>query len=148
MAIERIYKQPASNPKLFDKTIQNLQDALGGLSWLNHVFGRCERLAKVVNGQRLYSPNVYRGRDEYILLTPDNTDLGNYCFFVCYYRVNIGVYTLFGKRDFFQEYINTICPLSFRYFHRTIDEVFDLIGVRINVYDNSIDRISEVVINE
>ena len=82
MAIERIYKQPASNPKWFDKTIQNLQDALGGLSWLSHVFGRCERLAKVVNGQRRYTPNVYRGRDEYILLTPDNTDLGNYCFFV------------------------------------------------------------------
>lgn len=29
-----------------------------------------------------------------------------------------------------------------------IDEVFDLIGVRINVYDNSIDRISEVVKDE
>ena len=29
-----------------------------------------------------------------------------------------------------------------------IDEVFDLIGIRLNVYDNSIDRISEVVINE
>lgn len=82
MAIERIYKQPESNPKLFDKTIQNLQDALGGLSWLNHIFGRCERLVKVVDGQRRYTPNVYCGRDEYILLTPDNTDLGNYCFFV------------------------------------------------------------------
>lgn len=29
-----------------------------------------------------------------------------------------------------------------------IDEVFDLIGVRLNIYDNSIDRISEVVIDE
>ena len=29
-----------------------------------------------------------------------------------------------------------------------IDEVFDMIGVRINVYDNSIDRISEVVKDE
>ena len=29
-----------------------------------------------------------------------------------------------------------------------IDEVFDLIGVRINIYDNSIDRISEVVKDE
>ena len=29
-----------------------------------------------------------------------------------------------------------------------IDEVFDLIGVRINVYDDSIDRISEVVKDE
>lgn len=82
MAIARIYKQPATSPKLFDKVIQDLQDALGGLTWMNHVFGRCERLAKMVNGQRYYTPNVYKERDEYILLTPDNTALGNYCFFV------------------------------------------------------------------
>ena len=81
MAIARIYKMPTS-PKLFDKAIQDLQDALGGLSWLNHIFGRVERLVKVVDGRRLYTPNVYQGRDEYILLTPDNTWLGNYSFFV------------------------------------------------------------------
>ena len=81
MAIERVYKQQVS-PKLFDRIIQNLQDGLAGLSWLDHIFGRCERLVKEVEGHRYFTPNVYMGGEEYELLTPDNTDLGNYCFFV------------------------------------------------------------------
>ena len=81
MAIERIYKQP-TRAYLFDRVIQGLQDALGGLSWLNHIFGRSERLVKMKDGMRRYTPNVYYGKGEYILLTPDNKALGNYCFFV------------------------------------------------------------------
>lgn len=81
MAIARIYKQP-TRPYLFDKIIQDLQDALGGLAWLNHVFGRCERLVKMQNGVRQYTPNVYVGRNQYYSLLPDNRTLGNYCFFV------------------------------------------------------------------
>ena len=81
MAVARIYKQP-TRPYLFDKIIQNLQDELGGLSWLDHIFGRAERLVKMKNGARYYTPNVYRGKDDYIQLLPDNMELGNYCFFV------------------------------------------------------------------
>ena len=81
MAIERIYKQP-TRAYLFDKPIQNLQDALGTLSWLNHIFGRSERLVQIQDGRKVYTPNVYRGKNEYISLLPDNTALGNYCFFV------------------------------------------------------------------
>ena len=81
MAIERIYKQTES-AKLFDKVIGCLQDGLGELSWLNHIFGRAERLCKVFEGKRIYTPAVYLGRGEYEPLTPDNTGLGNYCFFV------------------------------------------------------------------
>ena len=82
MAIERLYLQP-TEPKLFDKPIQDIQKSIAKkLLFMNHVFGRCERLTKEVNGKRILSPNVYAGKDEYILLTPDNTDLGNYCFFV------------------------------------------------------------------
>lgn len=81
MAVARIYKQP-TRPYLFDKIIQNLQDELGGLSWLDHIFGRAERLVKIKNGARYYTPNVYRGKDDYIQLLPDNVELGNYCFFV------------------------------------------------------------------
>ena len=81
MAIERIYKQP-TRAYLFDRVIQGLQDALGGLSWLDHIFGRAERLVKMKDGMRYYTPNVYYGKDEYIQLLPDNRDLGNYCFFV------------------------------------------------------------------
>ena len=58
MAIARIYKQP-DRPYLFDKVIQGLQDALGELTWLNHIFGRSERLVKMKDGIRHYTPNVY-----------------------------------------------------------------------------------------
>ena len=81
MAIETIYKLP-KQAYLFDHIIQNLQDALGSLSWLNHIFGRSERLVQLKDGVRKYSPNVYGGKDNYISLLPDNTYLGNYCFFV------------------------------------------------------------------
>ena len=81
MAIERIYKSPA-RPYLFDKPIQYLQDALGTLSWLHHIFGRSERLVQMQDGRKYFTPNVYRGKNEYISLLPDNTALGNYCFFV------------------------------------------------------------------
>lgn len=80
--IDRIYLQP-EEPRLFDRPIQDLQKSIARrLLFMDHVFGRCERLAKVIDGRTVYSPNVYKGKDEYILLTPDNTDLGNYSFFV------------------------------------------------------------------
>lgn len=83
MELERVFHQPASSPKLFDRPIQNLQDALAAnVPYLDHIFGRCERLVKEVNGRRVYSPNVYFGQNEYVLLTPDQRELGNYAFFV------------------------------------------------------------------
>lgn len=82
MAIKRLYLQP-SEPRLFDRPIQDMQRSIAKkLLFMNHVFGRSERLTKEVDGKRVTSPNVYAGKDEYILLTPDNTELGNYCFFV------------------------------------------------------------------
>lgn len=82
MVVDRIYLQP-EQPRLFDRPIQDMQKSLGRkLLFMNHVFGRCERLLKVVDGRRYYSPNIYKGNDEYELLTPDNAELGNYCFFV------------------------------------------------------------------
>lgn len=81
MAIERIYKQP-ERAYLFDRVIQGLQDALGDLTWLDHIFGRSERLVKMVEGRKYYTPNVYAHNGEYIPLVPDNTMLGNYSFFV------------------------------------------------------------------
>ena len=81
MAVDRIFKQPA-RAYLFDRVIQGLQDALGTLGWLDHIFGRAERLVKMKDGMRYYTPNVYLGRGEYLPLLPDNRKLGNYCFFV------------------------------------------------------------------
>lgn len=71
-----------ARPFLFDVVINQIQDHLASqLSWLTHCFGRCERLVKDINGRRVYTPNVYAGKNEYILLTPDSR-LGNYAFFV------------------------------------------------------------------
>ena len=81
MAIARVYKQP-TRPYLFDRVIQNVQDALSGLQWLDHIFGRSERLVRMREGKRYYTPNVYLKGDDYMSLLPDNTELGNYCFFV------------------------------------------------------------------
>ena len=68
--------------QLFDAVIGGIEAGLSEqLPWMTNVFGRCERLVKMVDGVRRYSPNWYKGGDEYMLLTPDQ-GLGNFCFFV------------------------------------------------------------------
>lgn len=70
------------NPQLFDKVIANIQMGLAAnLPWLDHSFGRAERLLKIINGKRYYSPNIYIGNNEYELIAPDS-GFGNYSFFV------------------------------------------------------------------
>ena len=69
-------------PHLFDKPIGNIQDGLAqNVSWLDHIFGRSERLIKEINGHRYYTPNWYVAKNDYLLLTPDQ-GFGNYAFFV------------------------------------------------------------------
>ena len=71
-----------TNPQMFDRVIQDLQQGLASeLPWLDHSFGRCERLVTIRNGQHYYTPNLYIGGGEYIPVTPDK-ELGNYSFFV------------------------------------------------------------------
>lgn len=80
MAIGKVVK--VSNPALFDRCICSLQDGLvKELPWLDHCFGRVERLVKETNGMKRYTPNIYLGKDEYLLLLPDQ-GLGNFCYFV------------------------------------------------------------------
>lgn len=62
-----------TTPYLFDKVIGEIQQALkNGLPWLQHSFGRAERLIKVIDGKRIYTPNVYKGNDQYEVLLPDD----------------------------------------------------------------------------
>lgn len=69
------------NAALFDKVIGYIQTGLASnLSWLNYAFGKAERLVKNYNGKRVYSPNLYVGKNEYELISPDS-GIGNYCFF-------------------------------------------------------------------
>jgi hypothetical protein len=71
-----------NNPKLFDKLFAVIQRRLADeLPWLDHAFGKAERLVKVIGGKRYYTPNVYVGSNEYEDITPDTTDIGNYSFF-------------------------------------------------------------------
>lgn len=70
------------NPVLIDSVIAEIQTQLGNnIEWLTNIFGRVERLAKVVNNKVLYSANVFTKNYDYKLIAPDS-DLGNFAFFV------------------------------------------------------------------
>lgn len=71
-----------TNPKLFDKVIAEIQQGLAdNFLWLNFVFGKAERLVKMINGRKYYTPNLYIGKNEYESIEPDS-GFGNYSFFV------------------------------------------------------------------
>lgn len=71
-----------SNPQLTDIVIAEVQKGLvDNLSWLNHAFGRAQKLVKQIETNKYYTPNVYAGGKNYIDVSPSN-DLGNYSFFV------------------------------------------------------------------
>ena len=43
------------NPELFDRVISDIQKGLAdNLPWLDHSFGRAERLVKSINGKKYY----------------------------------------------------------------------------------------------
>ena len=62
------------------------QVLVANLGWLDAAFGRCQRLAKKINGKQVITPNVYCGRwrghgpNDYIEVSPDSK-IGNFCFF-------------------------------------------------------------------
>lgn len=67
---------------LCDKVIAEINEQLAAhLPWLQHTYGRCERLVKTIDGKRYYTPNVYIGDDQYECLLPDDRR-GCYSFFV------------------------------------------------------------------
>lgn len=75
----KIYKK--SNPKLFDKAVSGIQDQLAeGLPWLDRVYGICETITDIKNGQKFVSANRYVGKGQYEQVMPCE-ELGNFCFF-------------------------------------------------------------------
>ena len=82
-----------AEPKLMDAVIQQMQVALGGgLTWLDHVFGKAERVEhniselkqyyqKHMHEEPFYTPAVYVGGGKYERIVPDMPDWGNYAFF-------------------------------------------------------------------
>lgn len=79
MAISRIPKK--ETPYLFDTLIEQIQDHIGNeIPWLDHIFGKAERLVKEINGRAYRLPYVHVGNGEYIGVAPDS-HLGNFVFF-------------------------------------------------------------------
>lgn len=77
--IERI--PTISNPDLLDKVIAEVQKGLAEkLPWLDHSFGKAQRLVKMIANKRFYTPNVYAGDNEYLEVSPD-ANIGNFSFF-------------------------------------------------------------------
>ena len=71
-----------ANPQLIDRVIAEVQKGLtDNLSWLNHAFGRSQKLVKIIQGKRIITPNVYAGGKDYIEVSPD-ANIGNFSFFV------------------------------------------------------------------
>lgn len=79
----RIDKTPIiADPELLDRIIGEMQVGLSqSIGWLDHVFGRAERLVSMSpERRRIYLPNVYVGGNEYMQIGPDS-NIGNFAFF-------------------------------------------------------------------
>lgn len=70
------------NPVLIDKVIGNIQLGLiDNIGWLDKAFGRAQRLVKIIEGKKYFTPNVYTGiGNDYQCVSPDS-NIGNFCFF-------------------------------------------------------------------
>lgn len=69
-----------SDAVLFDKAVADLQTQLGSISWLDHIFGICERNTRMIDGKRYNIATVYTGNNQYEQIEPCE-NLGNFCFF-------------------------------------------------------------------
>ena len=69
-----------SDAVLFDKAVADLQRELGKISWLDHIFGICERNTRIIDGTRCNIATVYTGGNQYEQIEPCSK-LGNFCFF-------------------------------------------------------------------
>jgi hypothetical protein len=88
--MKTVYRK--DQPHLFDVPIDEIQTALDNeCSWLNTIFGRCERLVKEINGNKYYTANWHKAGNDYIWIAPDE-GLGNFCFFVLDEPTNLEPY--------------------------------------------------------
>lgn len=69
-------------PVLIDRIISFLQDELiSGIGWLDHAFGKAQRLVTLRDQREYYYPGVYAGGNEYLNVLPGQ-GLGNRAFFI------------------------------------------------------------------
>lgn len=68
-------------PKLIDVALLEIQAALtDNVSWLNHAFGKAQRLTEVKEKRQVRFPAVYIGKEDYLKVFPDS-HIGNFSFF-------------------------------------------------------------------
>lgn len=80
MGIDRTPK--FEHPVLIDRILAHMQDKLAGnIAWLDHAFGRSQRLVTMRDKSEWQYPGVYIGGDEYLNVLPGQ-DLGNRSFFI------------------------------------------------------------------
>lgn len=69
------------NPVMIDRALAYIQDSLiSNIGWLNHAFGRAQKLVTKREHIQYYYPAVYIGDNEYINVLPGQ-ELGNRTFF-------------------------------------------------------------------
>lgn len=73
------------NPQLIDLVLGEVQNGLvKNLGWLDMAFGRAQKLVKIVDNKKYFTPNVYAGTpgkvNDYIPVSPDSK-IGNFSFF-------------------------------------------------------------------
>jgi|VirMetMinimDraft_7_1064189.scaffolds.fasta_scaffold08928_2 hypothetical protein len=70
-----------AEPKLIDLALLEIQTALTAkLPWLNHAFGKAQRLKEERDGRIVIYPGVYAGSEDYLEVFPDS-HIGNFSFF-------------------------------------------------------------------
>lgn len=71
-----------NNPVMVDRPISYLQDELiSKVGWLDHAFGRAQRLVTLRDQKEYYYPGVYIGNNEYLNVLPGQ-GIGNRTFFI------------------------------------------------------------------
>lgn len=69
------------NPVMIDRVLACIQDALiNNVWWLDHAFGRAQRLVTKKDGRDYYYPAVYIGKEDYLNVLPEQV-LGNRTYF-------------------------------------------------------------------
>jgi len=70
-----------ANPLMIDNAFAQIQTKLvAGLSWLDHAFGKAQRMKQTVNGSTFIYPAVYIGNQDYLNVFPD-AHIGSFTFF-------------------------------------------------------------------
>ena len=67
-------------PLFTDKVISQIQDSLLSLPWINHAFGRCQRLIAIKDSGNYFYPGIHIESGQYINVFP-TSELGNFSFF-------------------------------------------------------------------